>query len=347
MIIHAYLLCYNEEKIIKNTLDYYSKFCSKIFVLDNMSTDKSCEIASQYENVTIIKWQNNGFIDESLYVSLKTQTYKNYSRKGGEFTSEVADWIISCDMDEILYHPDLISAIKEYDKLGVTVPCVTGFNVLGDKELNPDQDIIKQYSKAIRAKPFDKRILFRCDFDMTYSFGCHPKGHGFEHMKQTYGYKSSDDFPLALLHYKHIGERFYEAGEKNSPRVDPKKLWLSEKNTQLGPGSHYLNIQSGALKKITEDQGTQLFDENYSIRFKNFPRCTKDKGLHAEQAKSALAKTEVDFLRDLAVKLEREKAKYKDERIKLLELALRFRPDGQFIKNRLKKYLKCISSDKI
>ena len=71
LIIHAYLLCYNEEKIIKNTLDYYSQFCTKIFVLDNMSTDQSCEIASQYKNVTVIKWQNNGFIDESLYVSLK------------------------------------------------------------------------------------------------------------------------------------------------------------------------------------------------------------------------------------------------------------------------------------
>lgn len=146
--------------------------------------------------------------------------------------------------------------------------------------------------------------------------------------------------PLALLHYKHIGQRFYEAGEKNSPRVDPKKIWLSEKNTQLGPGSHYLNIKSGALKKITVDQGSQLFDEKYNICFKNFPRCTKDKGLHVDQPKSALAKTEVDFLRDLAVKLEREKAKYKDERIKLLELALRLRPEGQFIKNKLKQYLK-------
>jgi hypothetical protein len=133
-------------------------------------------------------------------------------------------------MDETLYHPDLISALKEYDKLGVTVPCITGFNVLGDEEVNPKQDIIKQYSKAIRAKPFDKRILFRCDFDMTYSFGCHPKGYGFEHMKQTYRYKSSDDFPLALLHYKHIGQRFYEAGEKNSPRVNPKNFGYQKKH---------------------------------------------------------------------------------------------------------------------
>lgn len=136
-------------------------------------------------------------------------------------------------MDEILYHPNLISAIEEYDKLGVTVPCVTGFNVLGDKELNPDLDIIKQYSKAIRAKPFDKRILFRCDFDMTYSFGCHPKGHGFEHMKQTYLYKSSDEFPLALLHYKHIGERFYEAGEKTAQESTQKNFGYQKKTRNL------------------------------------------------------------------------------------------------------------------
>ena len=38
--VHVYLLCYNEEDIIAKIIEYYSTFCSKIFILDNYSTDK-------------------------------------------------------------------------------------------------------------------------------------------------------------------------------------------------------------------------------------------------------------------------------------------------------------------
>lgn len=44
MIIHAHILAWNEEKILPFTLDYYSSFCEKIFIHDNMSTDSSDDI---------------------------------------------------------------------------------------------------------------------------------------------------------------------------------------------------------------------------------------------------------------------------------------------------------------
>lgn len=52
--VHVYILCFNEEKMLPFTLDCYSSFCAKIFVLDNMSTDHSLEICSMYSKVQVI-----------------------------------------------------------------------------------------------------------------------------------------------------------------------------------------------------------------------------------------------------------------------------------------------------
>ena len=104
--VHVYLLCYNEEVIIESVLRYYSSFCTRIFILDNYSTDKSMDIAKQFENVTIIQWENNGFLDDKKHIELKTELYKLYSRKDGKYTQEIADWVIVCDMDELIYHPN-------------------------------------------------------------------------------------------------------------------------------------------------------------------------------------------------------------------------------------------------
>ena len=62
MKIHAYIIAYNEEKLLPFTLDYYSTFCEKIFVYDNMSTDSSDNIYKKYPKVTVVKWDSNNEI---------------------------------------------------------------------------------------------------------------------------------------------------------------------------------------------------------------------------------------------------------------------------------------------
>ena len=137
MKVHCYLLCYNEEYIIESILKYYSSFCSKIFILDNCSTDRSVEIALSFPNVKVISWESDDKIDNKKYIKLKTGCYKDYSRKGGVHTEEVADWVIVGDMDEVLYHPDILSALAFYKSTGITVPQTTGFNITGENEVDP------------------------------------------------------------------------------------------------------------------------------------------------------------------------------------------------------------------
>ena len=57
MKIHAYIIAWNEEKILPFTLDHYSQFCEKIYVYDNMSTDGSDQIYEKYDKVVVKKWQ--------------------------------------------------------------------------------------------------------------------------------------------------------------------------------------------------------------------------------------------------------------------------------------------------
>lgn len=231
MKIHAYILCYNEEAIIRFTLDHYSQFCSKIFVLDNMSTDRSASIAKTYKNVIVLPWSSNNQMDDSKFVDLKAGLYKKYSRVGW-FTGEVADWVITCDMDELIYHPRLLEKLESYEKDNITVANVCGFDMVSETWPSDGIPVTKQIRTGFRSPGFDKPIVFQPSFEMTFSVGCHPRGPSYEQMKKQPGYKMAED-RIYLLHYKHIGDRFIDKAQELGKR-------LSEKNIKNKWAIHYL-----------------------------------------------------------------------------------------------------------
>jgi hypothetical protein len=102
MKIHAYIIAYNEEKLLPFTLDYYSTFCEKIFVYDNYSTDSSDEIYKRYDKVIVNKFNSENSQNEIIQKTIKSEEYKKYSR---DFD---VDWVITIDFDEFVYHPNLI-----------------------------------------------------------------------------------------------------------------------------------------------------------------------------------------------------------------------------------------------
>ena len=75
MKIHAHILAYNEGRILPFVLDYYSQFCEKIFMYDNMSNDNSDEIYSKYCNVTVNKWESGETLNDHIHLSIKHQGY--------------------------------------------------------------------------------------------------------------------------------------------------------------------------------------------------------------------------------------------------------------------------------
>ena len=234
MKIHAHILTYNEEKILPFTLDYYSSFCEKIFIYDNMSTDNSDEVFQKYDKVVVNKWSSNNQINELNYIKIKSNSYRSHSRH--------ADWVIVCDCDEFLYHPNLLDKLSEYKNNGITIPKISGHDMVSESFPIYDGDLITNKIKIgseIYA-PFCKNIIFNPKLNIEYGIGA----HSFKCDEGIF----STNMELKLLHYKFLGIEYVEKIYKS--RVDR----LSEFNKQNKFGEHYFNVPYEYMNNLLQNQ---------------------------------------------------------------------------------------------
>lgn len=233
MIIHAHILAYNEEKILPFTLDYYSQFCEKIYIYDNMSTDSSDDIYKKYDKVNVIKWDSQNSFNDNYNKDIKTNSYRNYSRD--------ADWVIICDCDEILYHPNLINMLKYYKKIGVDIPEIDGRDMVSEYFPKYDGRLITELVQ-IGSKTYQamcKNIVINPKKDVFFGFGAH----------QSFcsDCVRSNDRELKLLHYKFLGKEYVlDMYKKRLER-------LSEFNIKNGLGVHYNNPPIDYMDKLIKE----------------------------------------------------------------------------------------------
>jgi DNA-directed RNA polymerase subunit H (RpoH/RPB5) len=193
MKIHAYIIAWNEEKILPFTLDYYSTICEKIFVYDNMSTDSSDEIYKRYKNVEVIKWGDKEKGHNEFYnKEIKSKEYRKKSR------GQNVDWVITVDCDEIIYHENLIDLLKKYKEEGVTLPRISGHDMFSEKFPIYDGDLITNKIKegSDVYEPMSKHVVFNPEIDIEFGFGAH---HFY-----CPECSMSKEPEIKLLHYKFI-----------------------------------------------------------------------------------------------------------------------------------------------
>lgn len=224
MKIHAHILAWNEEKILPFTLDYYSHFCEKIFIYDNMSDDGSSNIYKKYQKVKVFKWNSNNQFNDFYHVQLKNNVYKERSR------DQNVDWVIVCDCDEFLYHPNLIDVLENYKSIGINVPKISGHDMVSDSFPVHDDVLLPNKIKigSQRYQDLCKHIIFDPKLNVNYGVGA----HSFKCDQAVF----SEQEDLKLLHYKLLGKEYIE-------QMYLKRLnRLSDFNKRYGFGDHYNHI---------------------------------------------------------------------------------------------------------
>ena len=217
-MITVYTVAYNEEVLIQFMIDHYrSRFPNcKIVVYDNMSTDKTVSIAKD-NNCEIVPYNTNNMLNDNKYLEIKNNCWK----------SATTDWVLVCDVDEMLNITE--EQLKYEESLGTTVIRSEGYNMV-NMEDNYD---LANIDHGARCSPYDKSYLFNKSQikEINYVHGCHscnPVGTATQ-SKEIY----------IAYHYNCINPDY---------KVERFKIFasrLSPENKRHGWGNHYLQSEEG------------------------------------------------------------------------------------------------------
>ena len=89
----------NEELIIKDTLDWWSKFCDWIYVCDECSTDRTVEICKKRPKVKDVIERSYWDEDRGKAEWVNRQIILDRAKKD----AEADDWFVYFDADEFIY----------------------------------------------------------------------------------------------------------------------------------------------------------------------------------------------------------------------------------------------------
>ncbi len=236
-IVHYYAICWNEEKMLPFMFQYYDRFVNHYTIYDNYSDDHSEEIIQKHGNADIVKFSMGGQINDYIYQDIKNNCWKKSRGK--------ADFVIVGDIDEFLYHNDILQMLTmlKTDKFSIVKPF--GYNMYSTEYpcYNSEKSITEQVKRGIRVPMFDKCILFdpHAIVEINYKPGaheCYPWG-------RVKWYRNED---IKLLHYKNIGlKQLIERNRLYASR-------LSKENIEKNYGAEYLKKEQLIIQEFKDNE---------------------------------------------------------------------------------------------
>lgn len=223
MIIHVYAVCWNEEVILPYFLRHYGAFADKIFIFDNESSDRSPEIIAACPKATLIPVKTGGTCSEGSQRKCKMR----YIESRG-----VADWVILVDLDEFIYHPDILGLLEHYKRWWIALPNVEGFEMISQETPTGDGQLYEYVKTGVQSAGYSKRVVLSPGIDIELS----PGSHTTKVLNGPVGETAKAE--LKLLHYRFLGREFFI--RRNAERRER----LCEEDRRLGHGGHYLNPDS-------------------------------------------------------------------------------------------------------
>ena len=161
MKVEIFTVIKNEEHILPFFINHYRNAFSEciINIYDNNSTDKSIEICKA-NNCNVFDFPDFiPYLKEDVLTDLKNNVWKNSN----------ADWIIVCDVDELLQITENNIQVLPVD---VNIISTKGYNMI---DLNNENLSLEKLVYGVYAPPYCKKIMFKNKYisDMNYEIGAH------------------------------------------------------------------------------------------------------------------------------------------------------------------------------
>ena len=149
--VHLYALVWNERPILRFFLEHYRPFVDKFYLFDDGSDDGSWEYLSNQQDVILERFESDG----ASFVEKARQFYcEGWKRSRGS-----ADFVIVVNIDELVHHPDPITALCHARRKGVTVIETRGWDMVGD-EIPKSGPLVTQVPRGVHSKMMSKIAIF-------------------------------------------------------------------------------------------------------------------------------------------------------------------------------------------
>ena len=214
--VHLYADCWNEVRLLDFFFRHYDSVVQRYVIYDDGSTDGSLDLLLGHPKVEIRRLVRR---DPDSFVLSELDLYNNCWKESRGFRGgPLADWVILCNIDEHLLHPDLGSYLSRCQQAGVTAIPALGYQVLSEEFPARDERLSKTRRQALPEMDDCKLILFspRDVKEINYQPGGHvarPEGRLVAPARDE----------VLLLNYQVLG-------------IDYTLERFAELKTGLGPG---------------------------------------------------------------------------------------------------------------
>lgn len=190
--VHVYALCWNEERMLPYFFRHYDGVADRYFIFDNGSTDRSVEMLKAHPKVVLDSFEVAG---DSFVLAAANHYNECWKQSRGQ-----ADWVIVCNVDEHIYHPDLRGYLRACKGRGVTIVTPEGYDMVSDTFPEAGVPLSEAVRRGMREPFLDKPEIFDPDRIREINFvpGRHQASPAGEVVAP--GFKATK-----LLHYKYLG----------------------------------------------------------------------------------------------------------------------------------------------
>lgn len=214
--ITIYILAWNEELLLPFTINWYRiRFPNcRIVVYDNFSTDKTAEIARNF-NCEVIQFDTADKISDTMYLTIKNSCWR----------SATTPWVCIVDADELIGIDEHCLSLE--DQWARTIIRAEGWNMINlNNDLNINT-ITHGFRDERTAKFYDKAVIFKKT--MVQSINYIPGAHAHTATGEVYPSKELYRlYHFAYLSPDYMVERYTQYRER-----------LSDQNKQNGWGGQY------------------------------------------------------------------------------------------------------------